>query len=371
MTELVECGRLPAVHLVPPLFAGDAVTSGEVLETSQGRGAAWADRVLASLRPGERALVVLPFRPDAPGVAHRVGAGSAPASVLTAPRLRAARHRVTERPSRADFADRVRTALTWIEAGRLQKVVLGRSLEVVSDPPLDADAVTARLLARRPGRYVFRVPLTADPSGPVLVGASPELLVSRRGRVVRSLPLAGSVPRSSDAAEDERGVRALLASSKDRHEHAFVVEAIVAALGGVCDGVVADEPRIVSTDALHHLGTRVGGTLAAASGTGPAVSALHLAELLHPTPAIGGAPTASALRAIEELEEDRGPLTGVVGWVDGTGDGEMAIAIRAGVLDGDRLRLYAGAGIVAGSDPEAEVRETGAKLTTMAKAVGL
>lgn len=368
MTELVECGPLPAVQAPAPLFAGEAMTSGVLLETTEGRGADWADRVLASLRPGQRALVVLPFAPDAVGVAHRVAVAPAPAAVLSSPGLRVARHTVTERPSRERYADRVRTALDRIASGRLQKVVLGRSLEVRSDPPLDGDAVLARLLTDRPGRYVFRVPLTPDPSGPTLLGASPELLVSRRGRVVRSLPLAGSAPRASDAAEDDRRLCDLLTSAKDRREHAFVVEAIVAGLGRVCDGVVADEPRIVSTDTLHHLGTRIGGTLAPGA---PAASALHLAQLLHPTPAIGGAPTASALRVIAELEEDRGPLTGVAGWVDGSGDGEFAIAIRAGVLDGERLRLYAGAGIVAGSDPDAEVRETGAKLTTMLKAVGL
>ncbi|MFT4217819.1 MAG: isochorismate synthase [Micropruina sp.] len=359
---------MPAVRPASPLFATDATIAGTVLETSQGHGPQWADRVVASLRPGERALIVLPFRPDDDGIGHRVAVVATPASVLVAPRLRAADHQVSELPSRTQYADRVRTALDWIAAGRLQKVVLGRSLEVRSDPPLDADAVVARLLAQRPGRYVFRVPLSAEPGGPVLLGASPELLVSRRGRVVRSLPLAGSAPRSSDPDQDRSRADALLESAKDRREHAFVVEAIVAALGEVCDGVVADEQRVVSTDTLHHLGTRIGGTLTA-NEVSP--SALHLAQLLHPTPAIGGAPTASALQAIAELEEDRGPLTGVVGWVDGTGDGEFAVAIRAGVLDGDRLRLHAGAGIVAGSDPEAELRETGAKLTTMLKAVGL
>jgi isochorismate synthase len=101
------------------------------------------------------------------------------------------------------------------------------------------------------------------------------------------------------------------------------------------------------------------------------LSALHLAQLLQPTPAVGGVPRSAALDVIAQLESDRGPLTGAVGWVDGSGDGEFAVTIRAGVLDGERLRLYAGAGIVAGSDPESELRETGAKLATMLKAVGV
>ncbi|MFT3971406.1 MAG: isochorismate synthase [Micropruina sp.] len=367
MTELVACGRPPAVQLSPVLFVGETTSSGTVLSTSRGRGAEWADQVVASLGPGERAVVVLPFRPDVPGIAHRVALGRPPESGPVPPRTPGARHHVTERPTASGYAQRVRTALRWIEAGRLHKVVLGRSVEVRSDPPLDADPIVARLLAARPGRYVFKVPLSSDPDGPVVLGASPELLVGRHGRAVRSLPLAGSVPRSTEAVEDAQRIGALLSSAKDRREHVFVVEPIVAALALVCDEVFADDPRIVSTDTLHHLGTSVAGTL-----TGTAIpSALHLAQLLHPTPAIGGAPTAAALRAIDDLEEDRGPLTGVVGWVDGDGDGEFAITIRAGVLDRDRLRLYAGAGIVAGSDPDAEVRETGAKLSTMLKAVGL
>lgn len=370
MTELVERGQLPALHSASVLFAGDATVAGTVLETWQGHGPDWADRVVGSLGPGERALVALPFRPDVAGIAHRVGVSPTPTSALVAPRLSASRHLVTEVPSRAEYADRVRTALGRIAGGGLQKVVLGRSVEVVSDPPLDAEAVVARLLAQRPGRYVFRVPLSDDVDGPQLIGASPELLVSRRGRIVRSLPLAGSATRTPDPADDRHRLHALLESAKDRREHAFVVDAVVAALRSICDGVVADEPRVVSTDTLHHLGTSIGGTLTA-SASGWAASALHLAQLLHPTPAIGGAPSEAALRTIAELEPDRGPLTGAVGWVDADGDGEFAIAIRAGVLDWERLRLFAGAGIVAGSDPDAEVAETGAKLATMMKAVGL
>ena len=386
MTELVERGHAPAAlaadqprlpgALVPDasipdaLFAGDAVVAGALIETSVGHGPAWADRVVASLRPGERALVVLPFHPDAPGVAHRIAPATAPVATPE-PADGAAHHtshRVSERPSREQYADRVRVALERIAAGDLDKVVLGRGLDVVSDPPLDAAAIVTRLLTDRPGRYVFRVPLTADPQGPTLVGASPELLLGRRGRVVTSLPLAGSAARSKDPREDAERVRVLLESDKDLAEHAFVVEAIVTALQGVCDEVHADEtPGPVSTDTMHHLGSRVMGALASGAGA----SALHLAQLLQPTPAVGGVPTAAALDVIAELEDDRGPLTGAVGWVDGDGDGEFAVAIRAGVLDGDHLRLYAGAGIVAGSDPEAEVRETGAKLATMMKAVGL
>lgn len=377
MTELVERGQAPSSRAVAPspvsdvafneaLFVGDEQIAGNVIDTSIGQGRAWADRVVAALRPGERALVVLPFHPEATGVAHRISPVQTPLPSGRRPYVSA--HRVTERPSREQYADRVREALDRIASGHLDKVVLGRSLDIVSDPPLDPGAIVTRLLADRPGRYVFRVPLAADPSGSILIGASPELLVGRRGRFVRSLPLAGSVARSADPREDVARARALLESAKDRAEHAFVVEAIRSALAGLCDDLSAvDAPGSVSTDTLHHLGSRVTGTLT----QGAHASALHLAQLLQPTPAVGGVPTTAALQAIAELEEDRGPLTGAVGWVDAAGDGEFAVAIRAGVLDGGHLRLFAGAGIVAGSDPAAEVDETGAKLATMMKAVGL
>lgn len=349
------------------LFAGDCTVSGDIVGTSVGSGRAWADEVVASLREGERAVVSLPFAPGAEAVAHRVALR--PSVPSAAPSAGVSRQTVTERPTSAEYAANVRTALGLIAAGQVQKVVLGRGLDVVSDPPLDPAAVLARLLADRPGRYVFGVPLGERTDAPTLIGASPELLVRRRGAALSSLPLAGSAPRVVDPAEDGRRAQRLLDSAKDLAEHEFVVRAILSALEPVSTFVAADpRPRLVSTDTLHHLGTRIEATLAP-SGRG--ASALHLAQLLHPTPAVGGVPIAPALGVIGDLEPDRGPLTGAVGWVDGSGDGEFAVTIRAGVLDGPRLRLYAGAGIVAGSDPESEVRETGAKLATMLKAVGL
>jgi isochorismate synthase len=214
------------------------------------------------------------------------------------------------------------------------------------------------------------MPLVDGPEAPQLLGASPELLVRRRGERLVSLPLAGSIPRAADPVEDRQRAEDLQHSTKDLAEHSFVVDEIVEALSRVCRRVEADpRPRLVSTDTLHHLGTRISAELAVPDHRG--LSALHLAQLLQPTPAVGGVPRSAALDVIAQLESDRGPLTGAVGWVDGSGDGEFAVTIRAGVLDGERLRLYAGAGIVAGSDPESELRETGAKLATMLKAVGV
>ena len=210
----------------------------------------------------------------------------------------------------------------------------------------------------------------APAHGPILVGASPELLVRREGLEISCTPLAGSVPRAADPEEDARRAAGLQQSGKDLAEHAFVVEAIVHALKEVCVEIeYPATPELMSTDTVWHLATPIHARLA---DTADGPSALRLAQLLHPTPAVGGVPTAAANAVIADLEGDlRDWFAGCVGWVDGNGDGEFAITIRAAVMDGPRLRLFAGAGIVAGSDPASEVRETGAKLATMARVTGL
>ena len=174
------------------------------------------------------------------------------------------------------------------------------------------------------------------------------------------------MPRSADPDEDARRADALRASEKDLAEHAFVVDAIVHALKEVCVDVVPPTgPELLATDTVWHLASPITARLEDPA-TGP--SALRLAQMLHPTPAVGGVPAAAAAEAIADLEGDlRDYFAGCVGWVDGSGDGVFAITIRAAVIDGARMRLFAGAGIVAGSDPDSEVRETGAKLETMTK----
>lgn len=354
------------------LFSGDQVVTGAVRETMTGSGSRWADEVVRAIDDGERAVAVIAFEPGGPALAHIIA--PEPLADDAGDAGIAAVHEIVERPSREQYAENVRFALERIETGALQKVVLGRSLEVTSAPPLRPRAVLNGLLRSRPGRYVFGMPLGGPTAGapPQLIGASPELLVRRMGRSVFSTPLAGSVPRAADPGEDRSRADELRRSSKDLAEHAFVVDEIVAALEPICDRVVADAaPRLVSTDTLHHLGTHIVAELSEAYVGPGGLSALHLAQLLQPTPAVGGVPRHEALEVIAQLEADRGPLTGAVGWVDGDGDGEFAVTIRAGVLDGERLRLFAGAGIVAGSDPASEVRETGAKLATMLKAVGV
>ena len=256
-----------------------------------------------------------------------------------------------EVPSTEAYRDAVREATARIGRGDLRKVVLARTVEVEAGRGFDPRLLAHRLRAVDPDAYTFAMPTEHG----VIVGASPELLVSRRGREVRSNPLAGSAPRSGDADEDRANAQALVASSKDREEHAIVVDAVAETLGPFCAELTWDpEPVLRETPNVWHLSTRFRGVL-----RDPGVSALDLATALHPTPAVAGDPTGIALDTIAELEPfDRDRYAGPVGWVDANGDGEWAIALRCAELRGDRAVLYAGAGIVAGSDPAKELDET-------------
>jgi isochorismate synthase EntC len=194
-----------------------------------------------------------------------------------------------------------------------------------------------------------------------MVGASPELLVRRLGTTVESVPMAGTA-----TASDALAVDALRASAKDAREHRPVVEAIVATLHPLCEHLDAvPEPEVAVFATIAHLVTPIRGSLRT-----PAPDALTLALALHPTPAVGGAPRSAALETIARLEErPRGRYAGPVGWVDAHGDGEWAVALRGATIEGARALLLAGAGIVAGSDPDAEWRETEAKLEPMVRAL--
>jgi menaquinone-specific isochorismate synthase len=236
----------------------------------------------------------------------------------------------------------------------LAKVVLAREVVVEAGTPFDRRRVLDHLRTTHPSSFIY--------AAGGFVGASPELLVRRRGGRVVSRPMAGTAPRGITSADDDRLAAALAASAKEAEEHALVVEAVRAALEPVCREVMAGAgPELVRLSTLTHLATTVAGHLAE-----PAPPALALAGLLHPTPAVGGIPRADALAAIAELEGfDRGLYAGPVGWVDSRGDGDWAVALRCADLAGSRARLVAGAGIVADSDPDAEWAETEAKLGPM------
>jgi menaquinone-specific isochorismate synthase len=264
-----------------------------------------------------------------------------------------------EDPGRAEWTESVRRILSAIDAGEVRKVVLARQLVVEAAAPFDRRAVLDRLRRSHPSCFTY--------AAGGFVGASPELLVRRQGDRMASCPMAGTVSRGTTPAEDAALTAGLRRSVKEAEEHRLLVEAVVAALAPVCvTPPAAGDPDVVRFPTVSHLATRVSGVLRR-----PAPSALALAGLLHPTPAVGGLPRVEALATIAALERfDRGLYAGPVGWVDAGGDGEWAVALRGAQLDGCRARLVAGAGIVAGSDPEAEWAETEAKLRPMLAAVG-
>ncbi|MGH8084917.1 MAG: isochorismate synthase [Lysobacter sp.] len=271
-------------------------------------------------------------------------------------------------PAAEHFKRNVADALRRIDAGELDKVVMSRSVRVAG--AVDVGRLLGRLLTRGADGYTFAIDLADDEDDRrlALVGASPELLLSRRGGTVRSNPLAGSIARAADPDEDRRRAAALLASAKDRHEHALVVAAVRSGLAPYCCTLdVPASPSLLATPTMWHLSTPIRGEL-----SDPAVGSLQLALALHPTPAVCGHPTASARALIGELEGfDRGLFTGLVGWCDASGDGEWAVTIRCALVDHAGATVYAGAGVVAGSQPDAELAETSAKLRTMLGAMGL
>jgi menaquinone-specific isochorismate synthase len=248
----------------------------------------------------------------------------------------------------------VRAALAAIGAGRLDKVVLAREAVVEADRPFPRGELLRRLRGRSGGpTYLYAC------GG--FVGASPELLVRRQGRVAVSRPMAGTVPRGDSASAEADGLARLTGSPKEAVEHRLVVDAVAEGLAKVADRVEVGRPEVVRLSTVAHLATEITADL-----TGPLPSALELAALLHPTPAVGGSPREAALAAIATLEPfDRGCYAGPVGWVDHAGDGEWAVAIRCATLAGRRAHLIAGAGVVPGSDPDAEWAETEHKLRAM------
>ncbi len=274
-------------------------------------------------------------------------------------------------PSPHAYACAVREALDRMDNrdDQLHKVVLSRSLRLRCLNEIDPRAVLCRL-ARDPAATVFSVALpqagevTASPRR--LVGGTPELLVSKSGGAVVSHPLAGSARRRPDKVEDDDVAAQLLASDKNRREHATVAEWVADRLAPYCKELhVPDAPSLVQTATLWHLGTEVRGVLKDSD-----MPSLELASLLHPTPAVCGTPERAATALLTELEGfDRGFFTGAVGWTNADGDGSWYLAIRCAELSGTTAQLYAGAGIVRGSEADAEVAETDAKLGVMMSAL--
>lgn len=273
-------------------------------------------------------------------------------------------------PAPEQYGDAVRAALRLYEQGHAQKIVLARAMDVTLDEPLEHEPVLQDLIARNRQGYTFSIPAWNNtnnkPEG-IMLGASPELLVRREGNRIFVNPLAGSIGRHADPKIDQERRDGLAISEKDLREHRYVVDDIVSILRPYCDELnVPEGPSIIGTDALWHLSTFITGQL-----RDPATTALELSCALHPTPAICGQPTAAAFGYIQELEAfDRNYFAGLVGWQKENGDGEWALTLRCAFQTADNhLRLYAGAGTVAGSDPDSEILETATKMETFMRAI--
>ncbi len=252
------------------------------------------------------------------------------------------------------YEEAVARAVQRIRAGELEKIVLAREVEVHAPLDHDVGAVLGLLREEFASCYVFAV----GRGDAVFLAASPELLVRREGQRASTVGLAGSSRRSADPAVDEHLGERLLQSDKDREENAIVVRRIARALRPHSVWVTAaPEPVLVRVANIIHLGTPIRAQLAAP------LSAIDLAGVLHPTPAVGGEPLDVAAPLIPALEGfDRGWYAGTVGWTDTAGDGEFCVALRCGLVRGRLAHLYAGGGIVRDSDPVAELAETEVKL---------
>ena len=360
------------------------VTAGELrrIEVAEGPGQATraaivADDALAGVGiEGAVVTAALPFRGDATahlviperitvtsispreldlGGAQRGGAAVSCSWKATSP--------PTAEPPAAAYAEAVAEALSRIRAGELEKVVLARAL-VAGNPGIDLAALLAELRRRDPECDLFAAPADDDDT---FVGATPETLLRREGDRVVSLPHAGTAARwPDDPGRDREAAEALVRSAKNQREHAAVVEAVADTLTRHCTKLRVDpEPHLVATATVWHLATAVRGRLRRF-----APSALALAAELHPTPAVCGTPADVAGALIARLEPaSRGLYSGLVGWVDTRGDGEWAVSLRCALITRALVRIQAGAGIVALSQPDLEVEETELKFRTIVDAL--
>lgn len=271
-------------------------------------------------------------------------------------------HVIDRRPDRPAWERTVALFAGAVGRGRIDKVVLARRVVFRAAADLDVVAALRHLARTAPESTIFAFVR----GGTTFLGATPERLVRTIGRSFETVAIAGSVARGQDPLEDARFAAALLASEKDREEHAVVVDMLRASLTPIVETlVVADAPAILPLRHVQHLVTPVTGTTRDEGGL------LALAQRLHPTPAVGGAPRDVALALINEHEGfDRGWYAGPIGWLGADGDGELMVALRSGLVTGPTATLFAGCGIVADSDPAQEWEESRLKLRTMIAALG-
>jgi len=337
--------------------SGPVAFASFAFDPQPGRSVAVVPSVLVGRRDGVTWLTVVAATPRDAGraVDETVASLLHPAGLPEAPRDVAYSEGTLSVP---EWESAVEEAVRRIDAGELDKVVLARDVVVTTSAPIDTRHLLTRLAARYPSCWTFMV------DG--LLGATPEMLVRRTGDAVTSRVLAGTMRRSSDASSDASLAEALLGSAKDHAEHEYAVQSVAAALAAHCTDLdVPETPRLLRLANVQHLATDVTGVLA------DGAPVLALAASLHPTAAVCGTPTERAFGVIRELEGmDRGRYAGPVGWVDSRGDGEFGIALRCATQESDdRLRLYAGCGLVSGSEPALELAESQAKLVAMRDAL--
>jgi salicylate biosynthesis isochorismate synthase len=256
------------------------------------------------------------------------------------------------------YAQRVQQAIDGIRSGQLEKVVVARDAHITAGSTIDPVVWLVALRERFPSCTLFAV----GEGDAVFLGASPERLIRMRGEFVETAAIAGTAPRGASRAADQALGEALRRSSKDSEEHAIVVRYMKSILAECCDTIEVDpEPRLLRTRTVQHLCTELRGHR---SGNPPA-SLIELVSRLHPTPAVGGAPREAALRWLAEHESvSRGWFAGPVGFLQSDGDGEFSVALRSALVRGNTATAWAGAGIVARSEPRAEYTETELKLRT-------
>ena len=255
---------------------------------------------------------------------------------------------------------RVAQAVARIHSGDIEKVVLARDLTATAAQPIDGRSALRKLSETYPSTWIFNV------AG--LIGATPELLLRLKRGMVTSRVLAGTISKSGDDTRDLALAGSLARSSKDLEEHEYAVRSVADALEPFCSSTnIPETPFVLHLANVMHLATDVTGALIESKSN---IDVFTLLNQLHPSAAVCGTPTDKAAQVISEIESmSRGRYAGPVGWIDARGDGELGIALRCGQITENIIRLYAGCGIVAGSDPEKELAESEAKFSAMKSAL--
>jgi isochorismate synthase len=344
-----------------PIGTGPIAVGGFAYRPDRDPGGPWSGFPAVLLRVP--ALAVTRVRGRTFATAASAGAEELLELSQTGVRAPAARRlEVTSVRNPVAWTAAVETAAKRLRAGDAAKVVIAREVIARGDGVVSAGMVVRSLRAAYPSCFTY---LVTGADGTAFAGSSPELLVRRSGGHAYSQPMAGSVARGANEADDDRLARQLVESSKDNAEHRIVSKFVADALQDFSIKVDAREPEVVRFTNIQHLATTITAELRT-----PAADALELAAALHPTPAVGGWPRPAAEALIDELEGlERGWYAGAVGWTDGRGDGEFAVALRCGLLWEDGARLYAGVGVMPDSDPARELEETQLKLKALLMAL--